>query len=53
MKLNLNVLFQNGYDVLTVWEQNIMKIKKRLYKKCIEFLISDYEKSFLKKLYYP
>ena len=43
-EIKLNCAFQNGYDVLTIWEQEYNENKEATIQKCISFLISDYEK---------
>ena len=35
---------ENGYDVLTIWENEYNKNKETTIQKCIEFLMNDYEK---------
>lgn len=36
--------FQNGYDVLTIWESEYNENREYTIQKCIEFLMNDYEK---------
>lgn len=43
-EIKLECAIQNGYDVLTVWEQEYKENKEATIQKCIAFLISDYEK---------
>lgn len=45
-EIKLNCAFQNGYDVLTVWESEYNENKEATIQKCIEFLINDYEKIY-------
>ena len=43
-EIKLECAIQNGYDVLTVWESEYKENKEAALQKCVEFLISDYEK---------
>jgi hypothetical protein len=43
-EIKLNCAFQNGYEVLTIWEQEYNENKEATIQKCIEFLTKDYEK---------
>lgn len=43
-EIKLQCAFQNGYDVLTIWEKEYTKNKEIIIRKCVDFLISDYEK---------
>ena len=44
-EIKLNCAFQNGYDVLTIWEQEYNENKEATIQKCVEFLTNDYEKN--------
>ena len=44
-EIKLQCAFQNGYDVLTIWEQEYNENKETTIQKCIEFLTNDYEKN--------
>lgn len=43
-EIKLNCAFQNGYEVLTIWEQEYNENKEDTIQKCIEFLTNNYEK---------
>ena len=43
-EIKLNCAFQNGYEVLTIWEQEYNENKEATIQKCVEFLTNDYEK---------
>ena len=43
-EIKLECAIQNGYDVLTVWEQEYKENKEVTIQKCIDFLTNDYEK---------
>lgn len=45
-EIKLNCAFQNGYEVLTIWEQEYNENKEATIQKCMEFLINDYEKIY-------
>ena len=44
-EIKLNCAFQNGYEVLTIWEQEYNENKEATIQKCVEFLTNDYEKN--------
>ncbi len=44
-EIKLNCAFQNGYEVLTIWEQEYNENKEVTIQKCVEFLTNDYEKN--------
>lgn len=41
-EIKIECAFQNGYDVLTIWESEYKENKEAALQKCIEFLIGDY-----------
>ena len=41
-EIKLECAFQNGYDVLTIWESEYKENRESALQKCIAFLISDY-----------
>ena len=43
-EIKLECAIQNGYDVLTIWEQEYNENKEDTIQKCIEFLTNNYEK---------
>ena len=43
-EIKLNCAFQNGYEILTIWEQEYNENKKATIQKCVDFLTNDYEK---------
>ena len=43
-EIKLECAIQNGYDVLTIWEQEYKENKEVTIQKCIEFLTNNYEK---------
>ena len=43
-EIKLNCAFQNGFEVLTIWEQEYNENKEATIQKCVEFLTNDYEK---------
>lgn len=43
-EIKLKCAFQNGYEVLTIWEQEYNENKEDTIQKCIKFLTNDYEK---------
>ena len=45
-EIKLNCAFQNGYEVLTIWEQEYNENKEATIQKCVEFLTNDYEKIY-------
>ena len=44
-EIKLNCAFQNGYEILTIWEQEYNENKKATIQKCVDFLTNDYEKN--------
>ena len=44
-EIKLECAIQNGYDVLTIWEQEYNENKEATIQKCIKFLTNDYEKN--------